>query len=145
MDTYPVSIDVDMIEHAADHTRIRRRAQQIRAELGNPEVLVAGVDRLDYTKGIEQRLRAYSAILDDARPDMRSLAFIQVSPLSRERVARSAKLRERVDRLAGQINASYGRIGSPVLRYTNQRIGFDELIALYRAADVMVATRSATA
>jgi trehalose 6-phosphate synthase len=45
-----------------------------------------------------------------------------------------------VDRLAGQLNASYGQMGSPVLRYTNQRIGFDELIALYRAADVMVAT-----
>ena len=43
-------------------------------------------------------------------------------------------------RLAGHLNASYGRMGSPVVRYTNQRIGFDEIVALYRAADIMVAT-----
>jgi trehalose 6-phosphate synthase len=140
VDTYPVSVDVDMIEHTVGQTRTRRRAQQIRAELGNPEVLVAGLDRLDYTKGIEQRLRAYGAILDDTRSVTHSLAFIQVSPVGRERVARYAKLRERVDRLAGHLNASHGRMGSPVVRYTNQRIGFDEIMALYRAADVMVAT-----
>jgi trehalose 6-phosphate synthase len=140
VDTYPVSVDVAMIEHTAGQTRVRRRAQQIRAELGNPDVLVAGLDRLDYTKGIEQRLQAYGAILDDSRSVPRSIAFIQVSPVGRERVARYAKLRERVDRLAGHLNASYGRMGSPVVRYTNQRIGFDEIMALYRAADVMVAT-----
>jgi trehalose 6-phosphate synthase len=140
VDTYPVSVDVDGIERAVGQARIRRRAQQIRAELGNPNVLVAGTDRLDYTKGIEQRLRAYGAILDDARSVAHSLAFIQISPVSRGRVARYAELRERVDRLAGHLNASHGRMGSPVVRYTNQAIDSDELIALYRAADVMVAT-----
>lgn len=140
VDTYPISVDVDGIEHAVGQPRIRRRAQQIRAELGNPDLLVAGTDRLDYTKGIEQRLRAYGAILDDAQSVAHSLAFIQISPLSRERVARYAELRERVDRLAGRLNASHGRMGGPVVRYTNQEIDSDELAALYRAADVMVVT-----
>jgi trehalose 6-phosphate synthase len=140
VDTYPISVDFGGIEQAVGQPEIRRRAARIRAELGNPEVLVAGTDRLDYTKGIEQRLRAYEAILDDAHSLTQSLAFIQVSPVSRAGVARYAELRERVDRLAGRLNASHGRMGSPVVRYTNQEIDSDELIALYRAADVIVAT-----
>lgn len=97
-------------------------------------MLVAGTDQLDYTKGIEQRLRAYSAILDDAGSVPANLAFIQISPVSRARVARYAELRERVDRLAGRLNASHGRLGSPMVHYANQEIDSDKLIALYRAA-----------
>jgi trehalose 6-phosphate synthase len=137
---YPVSIDVAAIEGLVGQSQTRRRAQQIRAELGNPEVLVAGIDRLDYTKGIEQRLLAYGEILNEMRSVANPPVFIQVAPLSREKVARYASLRERVDRLAGHLNGSYGRMGSPAVRYTNSTLGFPEIVALYRAADVMVAT-----
>jgi trehalose 6-phosphate synthase len=137
---YPVSVDVAAIERLVGQTQIRRRAQQIRAEAGNPEVLVAGLDRLDYTKGIEQRLLAYGEILNEMRSVANPPVFIQVATLSRERVARYASLRERVDRLAGHLNGSYGRMGSPAVRYTNSALDFNEVLALYRAADVMVAT-----
>ncbi|WIV55654.1 alpha,alpha-trehalose-phosphate synthase (UDP-forming) [Amycolatopsis nalaikhensis] len=137
---YPVSIDVGAIEGLVGQSRTRRRAQQIRAELGNPDVLVAGIDRLDYTKGIEQRLVAYGEILDGMRSVANPPVFVQVATLSRERVARYASLRERVDRLAGHLNGSYGRMGSPAVRYTNSALDFHEVAALYRAADVMVAT-----
>ncbi len=137
---YPVSIDVAAIERMVGQSRIRRRAQQIRAEAGNPEVLVAGIDRLDYTKGIEQRLLAYGEILNELGSAANPPAFIQVATLSRERVARYASLRERVDRLAGHLNGSYGRMGSPAVRYTNSALDFTEVVALYRAADVMVVT-----
>ncbi|MEV6643014.1 trehalose-6-phosphate synthase [Amycolatopsis sp. NPDC051371] len=137
---YPVSVDVAAIERLVGQSQIRRRAQQIRAEAGNPEVLVAGIDRLDYTKGIEQRLLAYGEILNEMRSVTNPPVFIQVATLSRERVARYASLRERVDRLAGHLNGSYGRMGSPAVRYTNSALDFNEVVALYRAADVMVAT-----
>ncbi|WP_410609702.1 trehalose-6-phosphate synthase [Amycolatopsis sp. lyj-109] len=140
VDAYPVSVDVEAIERDVGRPQIMRRAQRIRAELGNPEIVIAGLDRLDYTKGIEQRLLAYGAILADVQTASNPLAFIQVATLSRERVARYTSLRERVDRLAGHLNGSYGRMGNPVVRYTNQPLDYDEVMAIYRAADVMVVT-----
>ncbi|GAB3744943.1 trehalose-6-phosphate synthase [Amycolatopsis oliviviridis] len=137
---YPSSIDVVAVEELVGQPRTERRARQIRAELGDPGVLVAGIDRLDYTKGIEQRMVAYGEILEDLRSVASPPAFIQVATLSRERVARYASLRERVDRLAGRLNGSYGRMGSPAVRYTNNALDFSEVVALYRAADIMVAT-----
>jgi trehalose 6-phosphate synthase len=137
---FPASIDVGAIEKLVGQPHIRRRAQQIRAEVGNPEVLIAGIDRLDYTKGIEQRLMAYGEILDDMRSVANPPVFIQVATLSRGGVARYASLRERVDRLAGHLNGSYGRMGGPAVRYTNTMLDFGEVVALCRAADVLVAT-----
>lgn len=140
VDVFPISVDVKAIERLVAQPRVRQRAQHIRAELGNPEVLIAGMDRLDYTKGIEQRLLAYGELLEDLHPSPNPLAFMQVATSTRERVARYAKLRERVDRLAGHLNGSYGRMGKPVVHYTNQVLDFEEIVALYLAADVMVVT-----
>ena len=120
--------------------RIRRRAADIRAELGGPTTLLVGIDRLDYTKGIEEHLTAYGELLREGRLPSESSAFIQVATLSRERLARYSELRERVARLAGDLNSTYGRVGKPVIHYTNHVFDFTEMAALYAAADVMVVT-----
>ncbi len=139
-DAFPVSIDVKAVERIAARPEIRARARQIRAELGDPAKLLVGIDRLDYTKGIEQRLLAYGEILADGSLPADSVAFIQMGTLTRERVAKYTQLRERVERLAGHLNGKYGRLGSPVVHYSTQGFDFDEIIALYLAADVMVIT-----
>ncbi|TWP46113.1 trehalose-6-phosphate synthase [Lentzea tibetensis] len=140
VEAHPISVDVAAIEEVVNRPRITRRAAQIRAELGNPRTLLVGIDRLDYTKGIEQRLLAYGELLDGGQLSADSSAFLQVATLSRENLARYALLRERVDRLAGHLNASYGRMGNPVVHYTNRVLDRDEIMALYVAADVMVVT-----
>src|SRR6516225_7394105 len=61
---FPISIDSSALDHAARNRDVRRRAREIRAELGNPRKILLGVDRLDYTKGIDVRLKAFSALLD---------------------------------------------------------------------------------
>jgi trehalose-6-phosphate synthase len=83
---------------------------EIRAELGGQKTLLVGIDRLDYTKGIEQRPHAYGEILANDDTVRGSLAFVQIGTLTRERVARYANLRERVERLAGHLNRAYGRV-----------------------------------
>ncbi|PJE19391.1 MAG: trehalose-6-phosphate synthase, partial [Mycobacterium sp.] len=62
---FPISIDSGALDHAARDRNIRRRAREIRAELGNPRKVLLGVDRLDYTKGIDVRLRAFNELLEE--------------------------------------------------------------------------------
>lgn len=134
----PISVDVPALERAAAEPAIQRRSAAIRAELGDPTSLIVGLDRLDYTKGIDQRLLAYGQILADGLAD--SVAFVQVGRLTRENSAKYAQLRERVERLAGRLNGEYGTIGRQVVHYTNRAMDFAEKIALYRAADIMLVT-----
>src|SRR5690606_25033687 len=83
---FPISIDADAFEAIAKHPEVIARAREIREELGNPRTLMLGVDRLDYTKGIPHRLKAYSELLDDGEIDVENTVFVQVATPSREQV-----------------------------------------------------------
>jgi trehalose 6-phosphate synthase len=138
VDTFPISVDVTAFESVARKDSVRRRAAQIRAELGGPQHLLLGLDRLDYTKGIPQRLDAYGSLLEQGRISSGTTAFIQVAPLSRERATHYANLRARVERLAGHLNASHGRVGNSAVHYIQHAPDLHEKVALYLAADVLV-------
>jgi trehalose 6-phosphate synthase len=137
---YPASIDIAEMEQLADSHDVRTRAEHIRSELGGPTTVIVGVDRLDYTKGIQQRLEAYRELLADDRLDPARTVLIQVATPSRERVEHYARLRDNVEREVGRINGEYGRVGAPVVHYLHQSYSRDELAALYRVADVMAVT-----
>ncbi|HZM83261.1 MAG TPA: trehalose-6-phosphate synthase [Candidatus Limnocylindrales bacterium] len=138
--TFPISVDFEAITEIAADRRIDHRARQLRRDLGNPRILLVGIDRLDYTKGIEQRLQAYGDLLHEERLSPADIMFVQVVTPSREHVQEYSKLRERVERLAGNLNGTFGRAGHQVVHYALQLDSFEELITLYRAADVMVVT-----
>lgn len=140
VDAFPISVDIERIERTARQPRVRQRARQLRTELGNPRTLLVGLDRLDYSKGIEQRLLAYGELLGSAQLAADFTTFLQVVTLSRENLSRYANLRQRVDRLVGHLNASYGTVGRPVVHYTNRVLDFEEIQAMYVAADVMMVT-----
>jgi trehalose 6-phosphate synthase len=112
----------------------------LRADLGNPDHIMLGVDRLDYTKGIGQRLKAYRELLAAGRVKVPYTVMVQVAVPSRERVANYRILRDRIEREVGRINGEFGRVGVPAVHYLNRAFGPKELAALYRAADVMVGT-----
>jgi trehalose 6-phosphate synthase len=116
------------------------RAKEIRDEVGNPGTVLLGVDRLDYTKGIRQRLRAFGELLRDGDISVDDAVFIQVATPSRERVEQYRVLRDEIDRLVGNINGDYGRIGTPAINYMHTSFSRNEMAALFRAADVMVVT-----
>ncbi len=137
---FAVSIDVEEIERLSDSVEVRARAEEIRSELGRPKTLVVGVDRLDYTKGIEQRLRAYRELLVEGRLSTPETVLVQVATPSRERVEHYGRLRENVEREVGHINGEFGRVGAPAVHYLHQSYSREELVALYRAADVMAVT-----
>ena len=138
--TFPISIDVDEVEETAAGRATRQRMSQIRARLGDPEVILLGVDRLDYTKGIGLRLKAFAALLASGELDPERHVLVQVATPTREAVEHYQDERHEVERLVGAINGRYSRIGLPVVHYLYQTLRFDELIALYRAGDVMLVT-----
>ncbi|HEU4346664.1 MAG TPA: trehalose-6-phosphate synthase, partial [Actinoplanes sp.] len=137
---FPVSIDVAEMRALAARPDVVNRARQLRADLGHRKKVLLSVDRLDYTKGIEHRLTAYSELLRDRRVKVRDTVMVQVAVPSRERVESYGALRDRIEREVGRINGEYGRVGEPAIHYLNQSFHRAELAALYRTADVMVVT-----
>ena len=137
---FPISIDVAEVEETAAGRSTRQRMSQIRARLGDPEVILLGVDRLDYTKGIGLRLEAFGALLESNELDPERHVLVQVATPTREAVEHYQDERQEIERLVGEINGRFSRIGLPVIHYLYQTLGFDELIALYRAGDVMLVT-----
>ena len=116
------------------------RAREIRAELGNPRKILLGVDRLDYTKGIDVRLNAFSELLAEGRVKRDDTVLVQLATPSRERVESYKAMREDIERQVGHINGEYGEVGHPVVHYLHRPVPRDELIAFFVAADVMLVT-----
>lgn len=137
---YPISIDAADFEELARSPEVTRRAQSIRAALGNPKRVLLGVDRLDYTKGIYPRLRAYAELVADGTFDVEDTVFVQVATPSRERVDEYRKMRDEIDMLVGRVNGDLGKIGHPAISYLHSSYPREEMAALYRAADIMVVT-----
>jgi len=135
---FPISIDSGTLNELSRTSEVQERAKQIRADLGDPSRVILGVDRLDYTKGINVRLRAFEELLEEGRAD--DTAFVQLATPSRERVEHYQKMRNDIEQSVGRINGEYARVGYPVLHYLHQSLPRDELAAFFVAADVMLVT-----
>ncbi|MGY1721401.1 trehalose-6-phosphate synthase [Blastococcus sp. SYSU DS0552] len=137
---FPISIDVRAFDELASSPEVLARAKEIRAELGNPDKIILGVDRLDYTKGISVRLNAFQELLEDGAIEAPDTVLVQVATPSRERVEHYVHMRETIEQQVGHINGVFGSIAGPAVHYFNQSMPREELAALYRAADVMLVT-----
>ncbi|MFG1931511.1 trehalose-6-phosphate synthase [Mycobacterium sp. NPDC048908] len=137
---FPISIDSTALDQQARTRAIRQRARAIRNELGNPRKILLGVDRLDYTKGIDVRLRAFSELLAEGRAKRDDTVLVQLATPSRERVESYIEMREDIERQVGHINGEYGEIGHPLVHYIHRPVPREELIAFFVAADVMLVT-----
>ncbi len=137
---FPISIDSAELDQKARNREIRRRAREIRAELGNPRKILLGVDRLDYTKGIDVRLKAFSELLAEGRAKRDDTVLVQLATPSRERVDSYRILRNDIEQQVGHINGEFGEVGHPVVHYLHRPVPRDELIAFFVASDVMLVT-----
>jgi trehalose 6-phosphate synthase len=137
---FPASIDTAAIEGLAVDPDVRKAGEELRRALGEPRTVIVGVDRLDYTKGIGERLVAFRSLLAERRLPPGDAALVQLAVPSHEGIDAYRELRQRVEYRAAEINAEYGRLGHPVVHYIHQTMTRDELVALYLAADVMAVT-----
>jgi trehalose 6-phosphate synthase len=138
--SFPISIDAASFEALARTPEVQDRARQIRADLGNPKTVMLGVDRLDYTKGIGHRLKAYGELLAEGRLNAEDVTLVQVANPSRERVQAYMALRDEIELTVGRINGDYGTIAHVPISYHHHGYPREEMVALYLAADVMLVT-----
>lgn len=136
----PIGIDTTLFRKYASSADILARANQIRSRLGDPKVIILGVDRLDYTKGIDLRMRALQTLLERRTDLAGEVVFVQIAVPSREDVAEYRRIRRDIEGLVGRINGDLAQVGRPPIHYLYRSVPFDELIAYYRAADVMLVT-----
>jgi trehalose 6-phosphate synthase len=137
---FPISIDAARYEELARRPDIQARAKEIREGLGNPSIVMLGVDRLDYTKGIGHRLKAFGELLADGDLDVEAVTLVQVASPSRERVRTYQMLRDEIELTVGRINGDYSTISHTAISYLHHGYPREEMVALYLAADVMLVT-----
>ena len=117
----------------------RKQLAELKQRFGYCKILL-GVDRLDYTKGIPERLRAYRKFLQDYPEWRGKVVLIQVAVPSREKVPRYTRLRREVDELIGEINGDWSTPNWSPITYLRRNLPQGELAALYAGADVALVT-----
>ena len=139
---FPISIDVEHYDALSREPAVREKAAEVRRSVGESHKILLGVDRLDYTKGIDYRLRAFETLLERRRQrgEKQRLSFLQVAVPSRESVDDYADMRERVERLVGHIDGAFAEPGYSPVVYHYKSLPPEDLMAYYLAADVMVVT-----
>lgn len=136
--TCPMGIDVPFFAAWARKPAVIAEAARIRGDCEGP--LFVGIDRLDYTKGIVERLRAFERLLE-LEPNLRGRArLIQVAVPSREDASGYAENRRAVEALVARLNHRYGDDAWTPVEYRYRSVDTATLVALYRAADVMLVT-----
>ena len=130
---FPISIDMNSLGEGEDGG-----VDKLRRELGDPTTVILGVDRLDYTKGILQRLLAFEELLEAGA--LEGAVLLQIATPSRERIDQYQVARSRVEEAVGRINGRFGSMGHPVVHYLHQSLPKNELRTYYEAADVMLVT-----
>lgn len=124
-----------------DYAEYERRAKAAPRPKRSPgEQMILGVDRLDYTKGIPERLRAFGRLLEK-HPELRErVTLVQVAVPSREQVSEYQALKREIDELVGRINGRFGMSGWTPIRYIHRAIPSARLSALYRDASIALVT-----
>lgn len=136
---FPISIDLERWRVGARTDAAAERVSALRATAAGRKIIL-GVDRLDYSKGIPRRLLAIERLLQRYPALADRVQFIQVAVPSRENIDAYAEYRRTVDAIVGRINGTHGTPGNVPIHMLHKGLDFDELCALYTAADVMLVT-----
>jgi trehalose 6-phosphate synthase/phosphatase len=139
IEAHPLGIDVESQKKAAYSDEAEKILTRYKRTIGDAQVIL-GVDRLDYTKGLPNKLQAFKALLDREPRWREGAVLIQVAVPSREAIGSYRDQKSEVERLVGEINGLYGRAGKTPIQYIYGSVSPAELGALYRLADVALVT-----
>jgi trehalose 6-phosphate synthase/phosphatase len=135
----PIGIDPQEVRQLGQSREARQECAELQSSYAGKRLIV-GVDRLDYTKGIPDKLRAFEELLK-THPRWRERAvLIQIAAPSRSGVAEYQRLKREVDELVGRINGRYGTPSSMPVVYVNQAVPRNRLMGVYQAADIALIT-----
>ena len=136
---FPISIDANLIARQAAAAVSRASVVRLRESLGS-RVLAIGVDRLDYSKGLPDRFRAFERFLDRYPEQHGQITYLQLAPVSRSEVPEYQALRRELEGLAGHINGRHAAPEWTPVRYVNRDFSHGVLTGFYRSADIALVT-----
>ncbi|MGH7885238.1 MAG: bifunctional alpha,alpha-trehalose-phosphate synthase (UDP-forming)/trehalose-phosphatase [Thermodesulfobacteriota bacterium] len=140
MDTFPMGIDYEKFSTAHKKVAVKKNINEIKRSLNGNYKIILSIDRLDYSKGIPERLKAYDLFLEKNPEIKEKVLLILVAVPSRTEVVHYKMLKAEVDTLVGNINGKYGTISWNPIHYMYRSFDFENLIALYLIADVLFIT-----
>ena len=139
VETFPLGIDVDRFAGAATDPAVVAELEDLRRQTQGRKVILS-VDRLDFTKGIPERLQTYGRFLEQYPEWCGRVTLIAIAVPSRVRVAEYQALKRQVDELVGRINGKFGQPGWTPIWYLYRSLPFEQLVPMYRLADVALVT-----
>lgn len=139
VDVFPMGIDYDRFAGTSQDQQIREEMANLRRKTDNQKIILS-IDRLDYTKGLLQRLNAYDLFLETYPQFKEKVSFIMVQVPSRTSVETYQELKQKIDELIGCINGKHGTIGWTPISNLFRSLPFQTLAALYNIADIALVT-----
>jgi trehalose 6-phosphate synthase len=136
---FPVSIETAIYARMARNAARSPLVKRLRESLGGCR-LILGVDRLDYSKGIPERIKAFERFLEDNPHWHTKVTLLQITPKSRSEIKEYTDMEAEVTRLIGKINGRFGDAAWTPIRYVNKSYSRTALAGMYRAADVAMVT-----
>jgi trehalose 6-phosphate synthase/phosphatase len=136
---FPISIDYEEFSHLANSQQVAEAAWYIHENFPDRKIIF-GIDRLDYTKGIPERLRAFRNALRRYPELQKKVTFIQVVVPSRREISKYETLKIEIERLIGEINGEFTQMGWVPLQYLFRSLNREELISYYRTSEILFLT-----
>ena len=135
INSFPIGVDADVIAKAAGtaHADVAERVKT-----AGP--LILGVDRLDYSKGLIQRVEGFGRYLDFYNSEGLRPTYLQIAPVSRGDVTAYQDIRQQLDEIAGSVNGSHADLDWTPIRYVRRNVSRDVISGLYRHADICLVT-----
>jgi trehalose 6-phosphate synthase/phosphatase len=137
--SFPLGIPADYFAELAQSDRVLARVRRIKTALGAP-IMILGVDRLDYTKGILERVEGFERFLELNPSYHKRVALVQIAVPSRTKVDDYARLKRQLDELVGRVVGRFSSEGWVPIRYLYTQFGAEELVSYYQAADIALLT-----
>jgi trehalose 6-phosphate synthase len=139
VDAFPIGIDVDSVATFAAHSARSQRIMRLRTSLQGRDLIV-GVDRLDYSKGLLERFRAFERLLERFPGWRKRVTLLQIAPPTREEVADYGSIRQALETAAGHINGAFAEYDWVPVRYLNRSFSRQALTGFLRYAKVGLVT-----
>lgn len=139
VDMFPMGIDYDKYAHPEPASEESETAKKIK-QLAEEQKLIISIDRLDYSKGIPQRVRAYANFLEKHPEYLGKITLVMIVVPSRANVSQYQALKQKIDNLVGRVNGEYGNFGWVPIQYFYRSLDFGDLTTLYKVADIALIT-----
>ncbi|KAK3618535.1 Trehalose-6-P synthase/phosphatase complex synthase subunit [Elasticomyces elasticus] len=136
---FPIGIDPEKFHQGLEKESVKRRIDTLEHKFEGVKIVV-GVDRLDYIKGMPQKLHALEVFLTEHPEWIGKVVLVQVAVPSRQDVEEYQNLRGVINELVGRINGKFGTVDFTPIHFLHKSVSFDELIALYAVSDVCLVT-----